>query len=115
MGSRDGVLLVDCQDCMFSGLQIAHTVKCEAALVLRRCRRCNITGCTLLDNENCGILLDDSRHILVSGCLIRDDRPNAGRSVAIRVAGGGDNMMHGNLVGGSIDGWSAPSEGNHHG
>jgi hypothetical protein len=39
--------------------------------------------------------LQDSR---ISGCLIRDDRPQA-KSVSLEAIGGGGNMIVGNLLG----------------
>jgi len=102
-GSRDGLVLTDCQDCTLSGFQVYNTLADEGALVLRRCRRVNMTGCTILDCDACGLLLDDVHSVRVSGCLVRDDRPAEARPVALRLTAGRDNMIVDNLLSGQTD------------
>ena len=96
--SPNGVLFRDCTDCTLSGLQISGTLGARAGLILRRCRRFNITGCTILDCDNCGLLLDDVQNVRVSDCLISDTRPQAGNPVALRLTQGSGNMIVDNLL-----------------
>lgn len=102
-GSRDGLLLSDCRDCTLSGLQVFNTLAEQGALILRRCRRVNVTGCTILDCHACGLLLDDVQSVRVSGCLVRDDRPAAARAAALRLTSGQGNMIVDNLLGGPTE------------
>ena len=92
-GSRDGLVLSDCSDCTLNGWQVFNTLADQGAPVLRRCRRVNMTGCTILDCNGCGLLLEDIQSVRVSGCLVRDDRPAAARPVALRLTGGRGNMI----------------------
>jgi hypothetical protein len=63
----------------------------------------NITSCTILDCDNVGLLLKNVSLSRVSGCLIRDDRPDAS-STPLKVIGGSDNMITANATGtGSSD------------
>lgn len=102
-GSRDGLLLSDCSDCTLSGFQVFNTLADQGALVLRRCRRVNMTGCTILDCHACGLLLEDVRSVRVSGCLVRDDRPAEARPVALRLTAGRGNMIVDNLLFGQTE------------
>ncbi|MCG8652813.1 MAG: right-handed parallel beta-helix repeat-containing protein [Pirellulales bacterium] len=72
-----GVYFVDSSDCTINGNQVSGPVDGEAAMVVRRCSRFNITGCTILDYGRCGLLLDRVSNSRVSDCLIRDDRGGA--------------------------------------
>ncbi len=102
-GSRDGVLLADCRDCTLNGLQIFNALAEPAALALRRCQRMNVTGCTILDCDTCGILLEDVHSVRVSGCLVRDDRTDDPRPIALRLTGGQGNMIVDNLLAGQTE------------
>lgn len=83
-----GATFTDCTDCTITGNHFYGEVLAEAALVLRRCQRFNVTGCTLLDYGRCGLLLDQVTRSRVSDCLIRDDRPQA---EGLSIARHGDN------------------------
>lgn len=75
--AKQGLYFVDSTDCTISGNQLCGTVDGEAAIVIRRCNRFNITGCSIVDYGRCGLLLDDVSNSRVSDCLIRDDREGA--------------------------------------
>jgi len=47
----------------------------EAGVVVDTCDRFNITGCTILDCDNAGLLVRNLTRSRISDCLIRDDRP----------------------------------------
>lgn len=97
-GSRDGLVLSECSDCTLSGLQVFNTLADQGALILRRCRRVNMTGCTILDCHACGVLLEDVQSVRVSGCLVRDDRPAEAPPVALKLTSGRGNMIVDNLL-----------------
>ncbi len=111
--ATDAVILRDCTDCTLSGLQLRGGHRAEAGIMLERCNRINVTGATILDCDTAAILLRDSTRVQVSGCLVRDDRPDAA-SLSVRVVGGGENRIVGNLLGGphDIDPGTAVVEGN---
>ena len=106
--------LRNCQDATLTGLHINGVRRAPAALVLDRCRRVNLTNSTILDSDGVGLLLTNVSHSRVSGCLIRNDRPDAGAWVALKWAGGSGNMVVDNLLGGKaeIDPGSAEVRGN---
>ncbi len=88
----NGVLLKDCSDCSLSGLQITQVRRAPAGLILRGCRRMNITGCTILDCDNLALLLDRVTRSRVSSCLMRDDRPEASGPL-VKEVDGTDNLV----------------------
>ncbi len=49
-----------------------------AALHLKDCRRFLITGCSILDSDGSGILLENVRQSRVAACLIADERRKDG-------------------------------------
>jgi hypothetical protein len=93
-----GLVFTDSTDCTISGNHIQGTGPIPAAVVLRRCKRMNMTGCTLLDYDNGGLLLEDVSDSRFSDCLIRDDRAGA-KSVSLQATGGHGNMIVNNLLG----------------
>ncbi len=76
---RNALLLLGSKDCTLNGLHITQVWNAEAGLVVRDCERINITGCSILDCDNAGILLENVQNSLLSGCLIRNDSDRAGR------------------------------------
>jgi len=96
--TSNGVEFTDCTDCTISGLQIFNTIKAPAGLVVRRSKRFNITGCTILDCEGPEVLLDEVSDSRVSSCLLRDDRPEAKDGESLKVAGGTGNQIGDNFV-----------------
>lgn len=102
--TKNAIEFVDCQDCTLSANHIARTLGVDAGLMVRRSKRFNIVGCTILDCPGAGLLLDQVEYSRVSDCLIRDDRPAAERGaeppvVAVRITGKG-NQLADNLLGG---------------
>jgi hypothetical protein len=96
------IRLEDCEDVTISGLHVHGVRNAPAGLVLANCRRVNVTGCSILDCDNAGVLLDKITHGRVSDCLIRNDLADGGpRSVVadakpwtpLRVVGGRGNMI----------------------
>lgn len=88
----------DCTDCTLSGFTLSRTRASDAGLTLERCNRFNVTGLTILDCDAVGMLLKDVTNSRVSGCLIRDDRPDAA-SISLRIRDGRDNMIVDNYLG----------------
>jgi hypothetical protein len=95
---RLGLVFTDSTDCTISGNHIQGTGPIPAAVVLRRCKRMNMTGCTILDYDNGGLLLEDVSDSRFSDCLIRNDRAGA-KSVSLQATSGHGNMIVNNLLG----------------
>jgi uncharacterized protein YjbI with pentapeptide repeats len=91
-----GLVLTDCSDCTLTGNHL-QGVDCQpAALVLRNCRRMNLSGCTILDYGACGLLLDNVVLSRVSDCLIRTDHRGA-KALPLRLTSGNGNQIVDNL------------------
>jgi hypothetical protein len=65
-----------------------------AALTLERCRRMHVTGCSILDCDGVGLLLDRVDDSTFSNCVIRDDRPDRKPVPSLRVLGGQGNEFN---------------------
>jgi hypothetical protein len=95
--THNATIFRDCADCTLSGLHIQGTHTAAAGLVLEDCHRFNVTGCTILDCDNAGLLARNLTNSRISGCLIRDDRE--GRATpAMQIVGGKGNQIVDNLT-----------------
>lgn len=112
--ANNGLLFRNCADLTITGLHVDGVARTPAGLVLENCRRVNLTGCTILDCDNAGLLLKDVTQSRVSDCLIRNDRKDAEGWLPLKIIGGSGNMIVDNLLGGSfeVDPQSAHSSGN---
>lgn len=88
----NAVVLRDCEDCTLTGLHIAHVWKCAAGLVLENCRRMNVTGSTILDCDNAGILAKNVSQSLIANCLI-SQADSAKSFQPLIVEGGSENRF----------------------
>jgi len=88
----DGVLLRNCRDCTISGLHLHNVIQAPAGLILEKCDRLHITGCTILDCDNAGMLVKDCTRSTITSNVIRDDRAGA-TSVPLKVEGGSGNEL----------------------
>ena len=93
-----GLVFTDSSDCTITGNHIQGSGDIEAAVILRRCRRMNLTGCTILDYTRCGLLLEDLSESRVSACLIHTDQPDQA-AISLKATGGRNNMIVNNLLG----------------
>ncbi len=96
--SHNGILFRDCADCTLTGLHLNGTLQPQAGLILERCRRFNITNCTILNCKDGGIILDDVHLSRIAGCLIHHDKPMVEPYPALRLTKGTNNMITGNLL-----------------
>ena len=92
----------DCDRVSLTGLQINNVWRQEGGLVLRRCRDFNISGCTILDCDGCGVLMDDVQDTIVSGCTIRDTRKQSAETTALIVKKGKNNFITNNILTGLL-------------
>ncbi len=89
---KDGIVFSECADCTLSGLHIKGVREHAAALHLKDCRRFLITGCSILDSDGAGILLENVRQSKIAACLIADDRRKDGFR-AVEERGGEGNSV----------------------
>ena len=90
--ANNSVVIRDCEDCTITGLHVTNVLRDPAAVSIKRCRRMNLSGCTILDCDNIGILLEEVSDSRVSSCLIRDDREGK-EFTPIKVVGGRGNRI----------------------
>lgn len=100
--SDNAILFRACRDLTLSGLLVHRVRRAEAGLVLEDCRRVNLTGSTVVDCDGGGILLKNATLARVSDCLVQCDGTEESWP-AVRLTGGRDNLITGNLVGGKIE------------
>ena len=112
--AKHGLVFVNCEDSTVTGVHVRGTGGAAAGLLLENCRRFNVTGCTVLDCDNVGLLMKNVSDSRVSDCLIGDNRAQSKRSLALKVIGGHGNMIVDNLFSGAYeaDPASAHFEGN---
>lgn len=90
--TKNALVFNNCEDCSLTGLHIAHVWKSGAGLVLENCRRMNISGATILDCDNAGILAKNLTDSQITGCLIR--QADKGKTFQpIIVEGGSGNKI----------------------
>ena len=88
---KQGLVFSACADCTLSGIHINGVREHEAALHVKDCRRFLITGCSILDSDGVGILLENASQSRIAACLIADDRRKDGFR-AVEVRGGEGNV-----------------------
>jgi hypothetical protein len=96
--TANAIVFRNCQDCTLTGFTLSGVRAAPAGMTLERCDRFNVANLTILDCDAVGLLLKDVTSSRVSGCLIRDDRPNAD-SISLRAEGGRANMIVENSFG----------------
>ncbi|MHC4435442.1 MAG: right-handed parallel beta-helix repeat-containing protein, partial [Planctomycetota bacterium] len=98
-----GLVFRDCDNITVTGLQIDSVWRKRAGLVLERCRDFNISNCSIFDCDNCGILMDDVRDTIISGCMIRDRRKEPAQTPAVVTKKGEDNFIVNNIFEGPLE------------
>ena len=98
-----GLIFRDCDNIVLMGLHIDSVKGHEAGLVLERCRRFNISGCTILNCDNCGILMDDVRDTIISNCLVQDTREQTDKELILVIKKGSSNLISNNIFEGRLD------------
>ena len=98
-----GLVFRNCDNVILTGLQINNVWRKEGGLVLEGCQHFNISGCTIFNCDNCGILMDDVQDTIVSSCVVRDTRSRAAETTAIMVKTGKGNFIANNLFVGRME------------
>jgi polygalacturonase len=78
--TKNAVLIQDCRDLTLSGLHLQGVHGEEAALVLDKCQRVHLYGCTILDSPGVGLLVKDCKHSRIGEVLVMrgDETPEDG-------------------------------------
>lgn len=97
--ANGGVRLENCQDMTLTGLHLSEVRRAPAGLVLKKCRRVNVTGCTILDCDNAGILLEAVSVSRVSDNLIHHDRPGDQPWTAVKTEACSNNTISNDHLG----------------
>lgn len=100
--ANNSLVFRDSEDCVLNALHVTNVWRDPAGVTVEKCRRFNITNCTILDCDHVGLLLKQVTHSRVSGCLIRDDRKGSD-SVSLKIVGGEGNLVVDNLLGGPAE------------
>lgn len=72
--SKNAIVLENSTGITFNGNHLTDVTSEAAAVIVRNCRRVNLTNCTLLDCAPVGIQFENVTESRVSGCLIRGDQ-----------------------------------------
>jgi Periplasmic copper-binding protein (NosD) len=96
--SKNSNVFRNCEDCTIQGLHVTNVRESSAGLELDSCRRVNVSSCTILDCDGPGMLLRNVRQSLITGCLIRDDRPSRKPTPSLRIEAGQDNTLSNNML-----------------
>lgn len=93
--TRNAIVFRRSRDCTLSALHVQGAMA-PAGVLLEDCDRFNVTGCTILDCDNVGLLARNLTRSRISDCIIRDDRENPAES--LRIEGGRENQISNNLL-----------------
>ncbi len=91
---KQGLAFRNCADCTLSGVHVNGVREHAAALHVKDSRRFLITGCSILDSDGVGLLLENVRNSRVGMNLIADDRRKEGFK-PVEVRGGEGNSVDG--------------------
>jgi len=97
--SANGVVFIDSSDSTVTGLHSNGSLAKEAALLLRRSRRINITGATILNFAGAGVWFDETVDSRLSNSIIDSGGED---EVSVRVTGGRDNAVTANSLAGQV-------------
>lgn len=96
--AKGGLVFRDCRDITLTGLHIDGVRTHPAAVQIVNGDTFNLSGCTLLDSDGAGLLMQNTSHSLVTGCLIADRRKDRRPEPSIRIEGGEDNTFANNKL-----------------
>lgn len=96
----NGIVIKDCSESMIQGNVISGVMRKRAALDIINGSRLNISHNSIFDSDGAGIILDNVKQSILSGCLVRDDRDESVRSKepSLKMIGGTDNLIGDNSL-----------------
>jgi len=88
------IVFKNCRDTTITGLHVHRVIEAEAGVVLEKCQRVHMTGCTILDCDNAALAVRDCTNSRIAGNLLRDDRPESKPGAKLlQVTGGTGNTF----------------------
>lgn len=87
------VVFRNCDDGTVNGLHVHRVLRGEAGIVLDQCRRFHVSGCTVLDCDKAGILLNEVEDCLVNNNLLSNRISAADQWQPVKEAGGQGNTI----------------------
>jgi hypothetical protein len=96
--ARGGVAFLRSGDCTITGLHVNGVRHHPAAILIDACSRFNISDSTVLDSDGVALSLNNTTLSRVSGCVLRDDRPEINGAPTLKVVGGRGNTIASNVV-----------------
>jgi hypothetical protein len=96
--AKGGLEFRDCRDLTCTGLHIDGVRGHPAAVQIVNGDTIHLAGCTILDSDGAGLLLQNTTNSLITGCLIGDRRPDRVAAPSIKVEGGHDNTFTNNQL-----------------
>jgi parallel beta-helix repeat protein len=96
--AKGGLLFQHCRDITLTGLHVDGIRSHPAALVIENSDTFNISGCTILDSDGAGILMQEVSNSLLTGNLIADRRQERQPAPSIHLIGGSDNTLANNKL-----------------
>lgn len=94
----NGLRFLRCSDCKLNGLLVKGVWKKDAAITMESCHRCTVSDLSILDCDGIGLLLTDCTRCKVSDCLISDERVPQLATLSLKLSGGKDNLVRGNIL-----------------
>ena len=94
----NGLKFLRCSDCKLNGLLVKGVWKKDAAIALESCHRCTLTDLSILDCDGIGLKLTDCSRCKISDCLISDEREPQTETLSLKLSGGKDNRVRGNIL-----------------
>lgn len=93
--TKNAIVFQGVYDSTLTGMHVA-AVQAPAAVQFRKCRRLNVSALTILDRQGVGLLLQEVRDSLFTGCLIDAAGVTEPATPAIQIQGGQGNRFFGN-------------------
>lgn len=99
-GTVGGVVFRESSDCILGGVQFVDLKEPKGALVVQKCKRFSITGCSLRNCAN-GIVFKDVEDSIVSATMVSGTAPGG---MDLKVEGGSGVVFANNVFGGETEG-----------
>jgi hypothetical protein len=96
--AKGGLVFRNSRDITLTGMHIDGIRSHPAAVQVVDGDTFNISGCTILDSDGAGLMLQNTSNSLVTGCLIADRRPDRAPAPSMRIEGGKDNTFANNKL-----------------
>jgi len=101
--SNNGIIIQNSSDLTINGLHLYNVVGGKAGIVLEKCWNYNLMNSTILNCDNGGIELIDSRDGKISGNFIKNEFNESKKQPSIKLRGGKNNLIINNYTNNVVD------------